>query len=299
MKRTISVTSGSLYFTENTPVFVNRVTESFRLEQHRHDFFEINYVGEGRGYHYIEGETIPVSKGDAFYLPIGVSHVFRPTTPSSDTGRLIVYNCIFDERFAARLLRALEPDSRQRAILERSFPDQPWIRVRDREGALQRGFDTMLEECRQRRPDYLTVVQAETLRLLVSLTRLQEAAFEGEAAPGAGGRSRDTDASLDRIAERMRRCPGDEHAAGAYAEEAGLSERHLRRRFKERYGMSFLDYLHKCRIEYCCERLVSTTDKVAAIALQAGYRDMKYFNALFKRSTGLTPRELRGGRSTP
>ncbi|HZG56843.1 AraC family transcriptional regulator [Paenibacillus sp.] len=300
MRQTITVTSNSLYFSENVPVYVNRVTESFRLEQHRHEFFEFSYVGEGRGYHYIEGETIPVSKGDAFYLPIGVSHVFRPSTPSPGVGRLIVYNCIFDERFADRLLQALEPDSRLRAMLERSFPEQPWVRVRDADGSLQRAFDVMLEECRQRRPDYLTVVQAETLRLLVQFARLQEAAPGGnEDAAKPPGRPRDTDASLDRMAERMRRFPGDEHLARAYAEEAGLSERHLRRRFKERFGMSFLDYLHKCRIEYCCERLAATNEKVASIALQAGYRDMKYFNALFKNATGLTPRAYRGQRTSP
>ncbi|HZG83744.1 AraC family transcriptional regulator [Paenibacillus sp.] len=288
-KRSVGVTASSMYLSEALPVHVNRVSESFRLELHRHEFYEICYVGEGKGFHYIEGETLPVAKGDLFYLPVGASHVFRPSTPDPDAGRLIVYNCLFEESFASRLIDAAGGDPVIRAMLENPYPEQPWLRIRDRDGALQRSFAVMYEEFRLRRPHFVPVVLAETLRLLVELARGRE-----EAAAPAGNsegvpRMRDTDAAVDEVASLLRRAPAEAHSAERYAERCGMSERHFRRRFKERYGMTFLEYVHQCRIQYSCELLAATTDKVAAIALQAGYKDIAFFNRLFKKTTGTTP----------
>src|SRR5690606_14192361 len=144
MRRPISLTTNNLFFTDQLPVHVNRIEESFRLEQHRHEFYECCYVSEGRGFHYIEGETIPVAQGDAFYLPVGVSHVFRPSTPDPDHGRLIVYNCIFTEEFAAWLVNAPGTDLDIRQLLSQGYPEQPWLHFRDRDGELKRGFEAML-----------------------------------------------------------------------------------------------------------------------------------------------------------
>lgn len=296
MQRTVTTTSKNEYFSNEVPIHINRMTESFRLEQHRHEFYEFSYVGEGKGFHYIEDESMPVAKGDFFYLPIGVSHVFRPSTPTPEAGRLIVYNCIFDERFADVLLRALGPDSRLRGLLTRGYPEQPWLRMRDGDGAIQRIFDSMLSEFSACRPEYMTMLQAEALRLLAMIGRQSgrsAGSTAGETAPDAVTKRHAHGAALDAAAEAVRLAPGEEHRAASYAAAAGWCERHFRRRFKERFGLTFLDYVHKCRIELCCELLTSTNDKVAAIGQQAGFRDLKHFNELFRRTTGQTPTELR------
>lgn len=296
-KRSVGVTARSMYLSEAMPVHVNRVPESFRLELHRHEFYEICYVGEGKGFHYIEGEILPVAKGDLFYLPVGASHVFRPSTPDPGAGRLIVYNCLFEESFASRLIDATGGDPVIRAMLETPYPQQPWLRIRDRDGALQRSFAVMYEEFQRRRPHFIPAITAETVRLLVEIAR--GAAEEGGGAepPSGGPRMRDTDAAVDEVAMLLRRAPADAHLAERYAERCGMSERHFRRRFKERYGMTFLEYVHQCRIEYSCELLAATTDKVAAIALQSGYKDIAFFNRLFKKTTGTTPGAYRSARA--
>jgi AraC family L-rhamnose operon transcriptional activator RhaR len=103
LKRSVIETPGDLYFLPELPLFVNRVHESFELQQHTHDFIEISYVAEGSGAHYIDHTSLTVSKGDLFFIPVGVSHVFRPAS-TIQSKPLVVYNCIFTQEWLNHLL---------------------------------------------------------------------------------------------------------------------------------------------------------------------------------------------------
>lgn len=63
--------------------------------------------------------------------------------------------------------------------------------------------------------------------------------------------------------------------------------------FKERVGMSFLDYLNKVRIQRAKELLLSTNLKIWEIAQKVGYKNPKHFTRIFKELTGLSPNEYR------
>ncbi|WPX08916.1 response regulator transcription factor [Anaerocellum danielii] len=63
--------------------------------------------------------------------------------------------------------------------------------------------------------------------------------------------------------------------------------------FKEKTGMSFLDYLNKVRVEKAKELLANTNLKVWEIAERVGYKNPKHFARIFKEITGLTPNEYR------
>jgi len=276
-----------MYLSEELPVFVNRITESFQLEQHRHEFVELNYVSEGKGFHYIEGIRIAVAKGDLFYLPIGVSHVFRPSTPAPGEGRLIVYNCLFNAAFASIISRFFDEEHELNQIVNMKFPEQPYLHIREWEGIFQQSFDLMFEEFQQRRSNYLPLLQAEIIKVLIHMKRIKDD-------PLINSNSQNKAiSSVEIIANHIKRQPRDVLTIKEYADEVGISERHFQRQFKERFSMTFLEYVHKCRIELSCELLRTTTEKVSSIAQQVGYKDLKYFNQLFKKITGLTPHAFR------
>jgi len=62
---------------------------------------------------------------------------------------------------------------------------------------------------------------------------------------------------------------------------------------KKELGSSFIDYLIHYRVERAKELLLETHQKVYEIAEKVGLENQSYFSRIFKRETGLTPREFR------
>jgi transcriptional regulator GlxA family with amidase domain len=72
-----------------------------------------------------------------------------------------------------------------------------------------------------------------------------------------------------------------------------MSTRNFTRRFKPATGETPLTCLHKLRIN-CARRLLETEYKsVQEICYEVGYEDMPFFRSVFKRYTGLSPREYK------
>ncbi len=77
------------------------------------------------------------------------------------------------------------------------------------------------------------------------------------------------------------------------AAEVGISPRHFKRRFKRATGETPLGYLQRVRIEAAKKRLETTRESMNTITWKIGYEDSSSFRRLFKKSTGLSPREYR------
>lgn len=65
--------------------------------------------------------------------------------------------------------------------------------------------------------------------------------------------------------------------------------------FKQETGKTYIEYLTEARMEWAAKLLRETPAKVSEIAKRVGYEDMKHFNHLFKRHTGVTPSQFRQG----
>jgi two-component system response regulator YesN len=72
----------------------------------------------------------------------------------------------------------------------------------------------------------------------------------------------------------------------------GLSPSYFSRMFKETYGMTFIDALTQIRIEEAKKRL-NKGESVKEVAYSVGYHDPNYFTRIFKKVTGISPREYR------
>lgn len=76
---------------------------------------------------------------------------------------------------------------------------------------------------------------------------------------------------------------------GAVAHEAGLSESHFCRLFKESTGLTLTDYVNRCRVEWAKKELLKPEKRVSEIAFEVGYQSLSQFNRSFARIVGSAP----------
>ncbi len=79
----------------------------------------------------------------------------------------------------------------------------------------------------------------------------------------------------------------------ALASEVGLSARHLRRRFADRFGATPLAVHANQRLLSAKQFLTDTDWPIAQVAAAAGYASVRRFNAAFQQAWRMAPRELR------
>ena len=291
IKSVVQTTRAAGYLSPENPIFINRVQESFEQSQHNHEFMEINFVSEGTGFQYIEGQVLPVAKGDLFFLPVGASHVFRPSHARPESGQLIVYNCLFDGALSRSLRSFFAEDAEMLRLINAPYPEQPWMHWKDRDGAFQRIFNSLFEESKAGRADSISLMQAEAIKLLLLIRRIKKNGDPpGEARSGEVRPGEDAIASM---LELLRRDPAHPVRMRDMAAMTGFSERQFRRRFAARTGMNYTDYVNKLRIERCCDLLLATNEKIETVARRAGYEDMKSFHRMFRRITGQAPMQYR------
>jgi transcriptional regulator GlxA family with amidase domain len=74
-------------------------------------------------------------------------------------------------------------------------------------------------------------------------------------------------------------------------ERLAVSERTLNRRFKQAVGEAPLHYLQSLRVDVAKRLLETRALNVDAVSERVGYGDLSTFRRLFKRETGLSPRD--------
>jgi transcriptional regulator GlxA family with amidase domain len=75
--------------------------------------------------------------------------------------------------------------------------------------------------------------------------------------------------------------------------KSGLPKRSFDRRFRAATGYSPLSYIQTLRVEEAKQMLETNTVAVEQIGQEVGYEDAASFRRLFRRLTGMTPREYR------
>jgi AraC family transcriptional regulator len=80
------------------------------------------------------------------------------------------------------------------------------------------------------------------------------------------------------------------------ARTVGVHPVHLSQVFHKHYNCTVGLYLRQRRIEFACQRLVSSTMPLSEIALAAGFSDQSHLTRMFKRYIGIPPSQYRESR---
>ncbi|MUT68296.1 helix-turn-helix domain-containing protein [Paenibacillus sp. NEAU-GSW1] len=83
------------------------------------------------------------------------------------------------------------------------------------------------------------------------------------------------------------------------AERINLSPSYLSSLFKKEVGLTFSDYVQRERVEEAKNLLALTDDSITDIAAWLNFNDQSYFNKVFKKWQGITPKAYRHAERRP
>ncbi|GGD94259.1 AraC family transcriptional regulator [Paenibacillus nasutitermitis] len=274
-----AVLRGSFYWRDQLPLFIARERESFTLPLHVHDFVEIAYIAEGRGVHYIGSDRLEIERGDIFVIAIGTPHVFRPLSKEQDQ-RLVVYNCLFEKSFIRRFQHSILSS----AGLERMFHQDSYryYHYRDHHGEVLSIMEKLFMEYSLRLSGHELILSAQVLQLLSTLFRYEQ---QGSLPSSNVGK-------LEPVFKYIHSHYHENLKLEQLAALIHVSVSHLQRLFRQSIGQSYTEYIQSLRIAKSCE-LLSVSASIREISQQVGYNDIKFFHALFKKKTGMTPFQYR------
>lgn len=98
---------------------------------------------------------------------------------------------------------------------------------------------------------------------------------------------------IDQILAYMSANYAENITLDSMARMAHMNSTYLSTYFKKHTGMNFKDYLTKIRMEQAMALLRREDMKTFELAERVGFGDARYFSALFKKTYGMTPMELK------
>lgn len=284
------ILTGENLFRSGESIYINKAYEEADSYMHSHDFIEIAYVASGTGTHKIGDMEYSVSKGDLFIINQDIPHEFRSLPDHSKTG-LIIYNCIFKpEFFDYRLINSKDFQSITHHFLFRMlFPDEDKmpsdiVLLGKDSVELEQLYIKMYNEYNHQDTGYVEILRAYVIELLVLIVRLFK-------------KGKDSNDSMNhhrrQIIENAMKYMMDNYDRDIRLEDLSMmsffSRNYFCKLFKETTGITVSEYIQKIRIQEACKLLKGTDKSIMEISGLVGYHDIKFFNDVFKRNTGITP----------
>jgi AraC-like DNA-binding protein len=97
----------------------------------------------------------------------------------------------------------------------------------------------------------------------------------------------------ERLQAQLEELPPEHLRIGPLAKKLRISERHLRQKFQEQFGVSLGSYLRNYRIHRAIGLLMSSDLSLGEIADRCGYQSSASFHRAFRSHTGVAPSQFR------
>ena len=251
----------------------HRLAAGDRIGEHRHDFHEIFWVTGGEGEHRVNGESVPVSRGDLVWI--------RPFDCHGLQGRgretLELYNLAFDPAVIGELGRRYPEVGRFFAPGDR----QPLTMTLSER--LLNFLESGAAGLRQR-PNARFELDRFLLNLIAEL-----AGWRANPYRNCPRWLREAAAELQRNPEHLKL------GSRALALLAGRTPEHTSRELKRCAGITPSQAANGAREDYAARLLADSELNVTEIAYRCGFGTLSGFFPVFRSEFGCSPLEYRRG----
>ena len=237
----------------------NIETEDYAWGPGIHRDYVIHYVACGRGFFEADGKKYALKEGECFAIFPDQKVKYYPDPAEPWTYLWVDFNGVKCAEYIART----------------AFAEYPVCSAGDSVGQIMREFTIAIGEHMRLRNDGL-------LRLLLAELIASYPAT-------AVRKTQDyIDAARQYVAANSYR-----HSFGVseLAEAVGVERSYLYRLFKEKEGVSPMEYIIKVRLENAKKLLSTAGARVKLVSYSVGYDNPLYFSNCFKKRYGVSPKE--------
>ncbi len=251
---------------------------------HSHTNLALTYIIHGEADHVINGEFTRISDGDYFLIDLGSWHSCRVLSGSISLISIIFNAGLFDlslpdttgigELLASPAFR-IPSDFEKNGIADRVFHD-PEVEA----GML---FSRALSECQKGNVCWKIVVRGLISEILIGMVRKLVLHESGN--PGTDIVFNCRTYITEHYSEKL--------TLSEICKKLGYSLPYVSSKFRDTVGMTFSQYLQKERVNRSRALLLCTNLSVEEICSKVGYNNSTFFYRIFKKETGVSPREYR------
>jgi len=260
-------------------------TIGFRNTPNYHDYFEISWIAEGSGKFTIGNNAYPVEPDDLFINGNSDFHLLE-----SDRSNLIrCVNMYFLPELVFRPggnmldFEYLSPFYAQSASFSHRIPHASPSNSQI-VSSMARISRALIEKSRHYR---LEAKNALCEILLIMLVHYGQLPFSEGVHPSR----RQKIARLQHVFQHLQEHYQEKVSLEHLAEVAFMSPSYLCRFFKMTTNYTLKEYLQRIRVDKAKELLVEGKLPITQIGLEVGFESHSYFDRVFRRLTGASPRE--------
>lgn len=245
--------------------------------KHDHNYCEIFYLKTGKCIYHVEDMKIPLNSGDFLIVPAKHTH-YTSYEGEIPCERVII--CCQRDSFPKEFVHTY-PEILE--MLEK--PCKATMNTRNR-----RQIELLIQQILQENqlPDAYSY---ESMRYLILslLLSIKRFGIFAEFIPGEKKYDKDISTATEYIIENYAQSLTLEEIAM----QAGLSPTYFSKKFHLSTGKTFKEYVNDIRIRQARQMLLTTDDSITKIAISCGFSSSNYFKDIFRRATGISPRNYR------
>ena len=262
-------------------IFANQTDAKDRV--HTHEFIEIVYARSGNALEIVDGIEYPVRHGDMIFMNYGSTHqtVVKEGSYSYVTicfspevvGQTIITP---ENAFALLSLTAFNEMRSEAGGGKISFD------LRERQ-SIERLLEEMLQEEQMKETSWDRIMENYLNVLITKMLRKTE----------YGSKEQEQEEMWQELAEYIEGNPDADLSLATLARKSFYNPSYFSRIFKEKFGVSLVEYVNRKRIDNAVRLLCESEMSVDEILTRVGFSDRSNFYRVFSKFMGSTPADIR------
>lgn len=253
---------------------------------HSHTFFEMLYVLSGNCQNYVDNNAIPLQTGDFCIMAPGVRHALDVCSDSIVIN-ILIRRSTFNETFFDFLSeKSILSDFFWGALFEKTTNPYTVCHSSD-DKTMHNAIEMLIYEGMSGKDNYTRKIKENLIRVIFGyMIRNHAADFEFPSILYNGPEK--FNEILYYIQENYTTVTLTD-----LAEQFHYTVPYLSKLIKNKTGMGFLQILNNIRIKNACTLLKNTELSIQEVCLRSGFNKPDVFYKMFKKHTGLSPKDYR------